>query len=166
MSTPTTTIAASAATNPSSATTSCVSAVPGKNGYVPPSACNALYSYNPSFVAAVIFTIIFGVITGVHLIQAISYRRVSSLLDRSDKMFMPADNVRSCMVEILLGHHYGCILGNMLLCPAHFRHKEPTKCCLCHRFTDSTTAGPALYVLVLATSNRKTDAILYRDQCL
>ncbi|KIM72946.1 hypothetical protein PILCRDRAFT_803227 [Piloderma croceum F 1598] len=80
MSTPTTTIAASTTTNLSSATTSCISAVPGKNGFVPPSACNALYSYNPSFAAAIIFTVISGIITGVHLIQAISYRKILLLL--------------------------------------------------------------------------------------
>jgi len=89
MSTPTPTITASTTTNASSATASCISAVPGKNGYVPPSACNALYFYNPSFAAAIVFSIIFGIITGVHLIQAISYRKVGLFLDRSDKMFMP-----------------------------------------------------------------------------
>src|ERR1700677_181516 len=78
MSTPTTTTAASATTSSSSASASCVSAVPGKNGYVPPSACNALYAYNPSFAAAVIFSVLFGVVTVTHIVQAISYRKVSS----------------------------------------------------------------------------------------
>ena len=79
MSTPTTTITASTTLSSSGATASCVSAVPGKYGYVPPTACNALYGYNPSFAAAIAFAVIFGIVTGAHLIQAVSYRRVSLL---------------------------------------------------------------------------------------
>lgn len=72
MSTPSNTIAASVTTSP---TATCVTAVPGKYGYVPPAACNSLYNYNPSLAAAAIFTVIFGIATGAHLVQAISYRK-------------------------------------------------------------------------------------------
>lgn len=65
----------SATTSP---TASCISGLtPDKNGYVPPEACNANYSYYPSFAAAVIFSVIFGLVFTVHLIQGIAYRKVS-----------------------------------------------------------------------------------------
>jgi hypothetical protein len=33
---------------------------PVSNGYVPSYSCNAIYEYEPSFAAAVVFTILFG----------------------------------------------------------------------------------------------------------
>ncbi|RYN64124.1 hypothetical protein AA0118_g4202 [Alternaria tenuissima] len=62
-------------TPPSSAaaTTQCPTAVPGPYGYVPPSSCNALYLYNPSFSAAVAFAVLFGLLTIVHILLAIPH---------------------------------------------------------------------------------------------
>ncbi|KAH8697919.1 RTA1 domain-containing protein [Talaromyces proteolyticus] len=47
---------------------------PDKNGYVPPTECNALYEYYPSFQAAVAFTVVFGALLMVHLAQAIALK--------------------------------------------------------------------------------------------
>ncbi|PQE17499.1 RTA1 domain-containing protein [Rutstroemia sp. NJR-2017a BBW] len=49
-------------------------ATPGLDGYVPADACNALWVYFPNFAAAVAFSILFGIITIVHLGQAVLYR--------------------------------------------------------------------------------------------
>ncbi|KAJ5780210.1 hypothetical protein N7457_005370 [Penicillium paradoxum] len=47
---------------------------PDKNGWVPPSECNALYLYYPSFKAAVAAAAIFGVMMIVHVVQAVMYK--------------------------------------------------------------------------------------------
>ncbi|KAL4871669.1 RTA1 like protein-domain-containing protein [Aspergillus spectabilis] len=47
---------------------------PDANGYVPPSECNALYSYYPSFGAAIAFSILFGILTITHFGQAAVHR--------------------------------------------------------------------------------------------
>jgi hypothetical protein len=60
----------------STATGSCVTVTPGKYGYVPEYACNANYNYDPSFAAALIFSIIFGVTTFYHIYQAIFYKKI------------------------------------------------------------------------------------------
>ena len=52
---------------------------PDKNGFVPPTECNALYRFYPSFAAAVIFSLLFGVVTVAHVAQAAAYRKVSLL---------------------------------------------------------------------------------------
>jgi uncharacterized membrane protein HdeD (DUF308 family) len=64
-------------TTPSSAaaTPECTTAVPGTYGHVPPSSCNALYLYNPSFTAAVAFAVLFGLLTIVHIFLAIFHRK-------------------------------------------------------------------------------------------
>ena len=49
-------------------------ATPGVDGHVPADACNALWVYFPNFAAAVAFSILFGVLTIAHLVQAIVYR--------------------------------------------------------------------------------------------
>jgi hypothetical protein len=59
----------------STATPSCVTAIPGPNGYVPVTACNAQWSYSPSFAAAITFSILFGILTLAHLTLAITYRK-------------------------------------------------------------------------------------------
>lgn len=59
-----------------SATTPCVTATPAKYGYVPPDACNANYLYYPSFAAAIIFSVIFGIFLVIHCMQAFIYRKV------------------------------------------------------------------------------------------
>jgi hypothetical protein len=68
-------VISSTATSTASATASCISVTPDKNGYVPEWACNANYNYYPSFIAALIFTIIFGLTTSIHLYQAFAYKK-------------------------------------------------------------------------------------------
>ncbi|KAL2074073.1 hypothetical protein VTL71DRAFT_7851 [Oculimacula yallundae] len=56
-------------------TPTCVQTIkPDKNGHVPPGTCNALWSYYPSFIAAVVTAAIFGVITIVHVGEAIYFK--------------------------------------------------------------------------------------------
>lgn len=43
---------------------------PDANGYLPPGTCGALYNYYPSFVAALVTTVLFAVLTIVHVWQA------------------------------------------------------------------------------------------------
>ncbi|EFE39143.1 hypothetical protein TRV_06190 [Trichophyton verrucosum HKI 0517] len=47
---------------------------PDKNGWVPPSECNALYLYYPSFGAAIAFSVLFGAVMIVHFVQATIYK--------------------------------------------------------------------------------------------
>jgi hypothetical protein len=49
-------------------------ATPGLDGYVPAEACNAMWAYFPNFAAAIAFSVLFGILTVVHLCQAIVYR--------------------------------------------------------------------------------------------
>jgi hypothetical protein len=51
--------------------------VPDKNGYVPPGTCGSNFAYYPSFVAAVATTIVFGVLTGIHIFLAAKWKAVS-----------------------------------------------------------------------------------------
>lgn len=62
-------------TSTSTASPTCVSVVPDKNGYVPEYACGANYSYYPSFGAAVFFAVAFGITTILHTFQAYRYRK-------------------------------------------------------------------------------------------
>lgn len=75
MATPTPTTFPSLTTSTSTATPSCVTFTPGLHGYVPPEACNAQWSYSPSFTAAIAFSVIFGILTAAHLTLAISHRK-------------------------------------------------------------------------------------------
>ncbi|KAF8194801.1 RTA1 like protein-domain-containing protein [Mycena galopus ATCC 62051] len=45
--------------------------IPDKNGFVPPGTCHALYDFYPSFAAAVLFSILFGVVMALHIAQAV-----------------------------------------------------------------------------------------------
>ena len=67
---------ASTVTSTSTATPSCISVTPDKNGYVPEWACNANYNYYPSFAAALIFTILFGITTLLHIYQAFTHKKL------------------------------------------------------------------------------------------
>jgi hypothetical protein len=54
----------------------CTTATPGKYGRVDDySACNAYYTYNPSFEAAILFTILFGILTIAHISQGFWYKK-------------------------------------------------------------------------------------------
>lgn len=69
-------------TSPSPAQTNelledCVTAVPGKHGNVPITACNSYYNFNPEFAPAVAMAVLFGLVTASQLVQAIVHRKVS-----------------------------------------------------------------------------------------
>ncbi|KAK2026641.1 RTA1 domain-containing protein [Colletotrichum zoysiae] len=48
---------------------------PDSNGYVPPGECGAIWNYYPSFVAAVVFTGLFALLTAVHIWQAARHKK-------------------------------------------------------------------------------------------
>ncbi|KAJ7735329.1 RTA1 like protein-domain-containing protein [Mycena metata] len=48
--------------------------IPDKNGFVPPGTCHALYDFYPSFAAAVLFSVLFGVVMALHIAQAVKYK--------------------------------------------------------------------------------------------
>ncbi|KAI9034939.1 RTA1 domain-containing protein [Aspergillus affinis] len=68
--TPTTATSASATASPT-----CIDIAPGKNGYLPPEACGSLLFYEPSFGAAILFAVLFGLTTLAHIIQAFVYNK-------------------------------------------------------------------------------------------
>jgi hypothetical protein len=47
---------------------------PDRYGWVPASECNALYLYYPSFGVAIAASVIFGILTMAHVVQAIMYK--------------------------------------------------------------------------------------------
>lgn len=53
----------------------CITATPGPNGNVPVDSCNSYYNYDPQFAPAVAVTVIFGLLTVVHIIEAFIYRK-------------------------------------------------------------------------------------------
>ncbi|KAI1454697.1 RTA1 like protein-domain-containing protein [Annulohypoxylon moriforme] len=53
----------------------CITATPGPNGNVPVDACNSYYNFNPQFAPAVAVAVIFGVLTGAHIVEAIIFRK-------------------------------------------------------------------------------------------
>ncbi|KAK0648568.1 RTA1 like protein-domain-containing protein [Cercophora newfieldiana] len=53
----------------------CTTAIPDNNGYVPPTACNANYGFYPSFEWNLVFAVLFGLTTLVHLGQMFKYRK-------------------------------------------------------------------------------------------
>ncbi|KAJ5579648.1 uncharacterized protein N7459_005633 [Penicillium hispanicum] len=71
----TTTMASATTTASSTASATCVNVAPGKNGYLPPESCDAILYYVPSFAAAVLFCVLYGLTTGVHIGQAIVYKK-------------------------------------------------------------------------------------------
>lgn len=56
----------------------CVYVEPGPNGNVPITACNSYYNYDPQFAPAVAVAVIFGVLTGIHVVEAFIYKKVSA----------------------------------------------------------------------------------------
>ncbi|ODA75837.1 hypothetical protein RJ55_08659 [Drechmeria coniospora] len=51
---------------------------PGKDGYLPPGTCGALWNYFPSFAAAVAFAVLFAVLLVAHVGQALHHRSAFS----------------------------------------------------------------------------------------
>ena len=58
-----------------SAASACITATPGKNGYVPIDDCRAIWPYSPSFAAAILFVVLFGMSNIIHIFQAFTYRK-------------------------------------------------------------------------------------------
>ncbi len=54
----------------------CVYATPGPNGHVDFDACNAYYNYDPQFAPAVAVAVIFGILTAVHVFEAVAFKKV------------------------------------------------------------------------------------------
>lgn len=57
--------------------TDCTTAIPGAKGNVPIDACNSYYNYDPAFAPAVAVAVIFGVLTALHIVEAVIFRKVS-----------------------------------------------------------------------------------------
>jgi hypothetical protein len=76
---PTATTLPASATATSIAPTTCISVAPGKDGYLPPESCDALLYYVPSFAAAILFCVLYGLTTIMHFVQAIIYKKVRSI---------------------------------------------------------------------------------------
>ena len=53
----------------------CATYSPDANGYVPNDDCRSLWSYYPSFAAALVFALLFGMSNVIHILQAIRYRK-------------------------------------------------------------------------------------------
>ncbi|KDR72280.1 hypothetical protein GALMADRAFT_126499 [Galerina marginata CBS 339.88] len=70
-----TSVVSASATSSASATPSCITAVPDRNGHVPIDDCRALYAYYPSFAAAIVFSVIFGISLCLHVFQAFTWRK-------------------------------------------------------------------------------------------
>lgn len=76
---PTTTTHAAASATSNGAFPACTTAVPGKYGQVPLDACNSSYNAIPEFIPAVVVSVIFGTLTLIHIIEAVVYKKVSSV---------------------------------------------------------------------------------------
>lgn len=64
-------------TTTASASATCTTAIPDKNGHVDPSACNAIYEYYPSFAAAILFSGLLLAAVILHIFQAAKFKKVS-----------------------------------------------------------------------------------------
>ncbi|KAK5655742.1 hypothetical protein OQA88_5279 [Cercophora sp. LCS_1] len=53
----------------------CTSAIPDRNGYVPPDACNSNYGFYPSWEWNLVFAVFFGLTTLIHAVQMFVYRK-------------------------------------------------------------------------------------------
>ncbi|XWW99349.1 hypothetical protein V2A60_007358 [Cordyceps javanica] len=67
------------ATTAASPVPSCTTAVPDKNGHVPPESCNANYGFYPKWEDNCVFAALFGLVTVAHLTQSIVYKKVCKL---------------------------------------------------------------------------------------
>lgn len=54
----------------------CEYATPGVNGNVPVTACNSYYNYDPQFAPAVAVAVIFGILTAIHIFEAVAFKKV------------------------------------------------------------------------------------------
>jgi hypothetical protein len=119
----------------------CVQTItPDQNGYVPPGTCNSLWDYYPSFVAAAIFAVIFGVLTLAHIGQAIAYKKV-----RQPNVSIPSSRPNRIVV-ILLGSNNGCRLGNGCIHLSHHQYSLPAKHGRLSGLSNLHSTCPPLYV--------------------
>ncbi|KAK9318815.1 RTA1 like protein-domain-containing protein [Lipomyces orientalis] len=58
-----------------SAVATCTNPKPGKNGYLPPDACDVILLYVPSFGAAILFPVLFGLTLICHGVQGFMYKK-------------------------------------------------------------------------------------------
>jgi hypothetical protein len=70
----TSTISTSTVSAAITATATCITATPDKNGHVPPDDCRNIWFYYPSIAAAIVVSILFGISTVIHIVQARHYR--------------------------------------------------------------------------------------------
>ncbi|KAA8651149.1 hypothetical protein EYZ11_009425 [Aspergillus tanneri] len=87
----------------SSSTTSptCTTPKPGKNGYLPPEACDVILYYVPSFAAAGLFCVLFGVSMIWHGVQGFMYKKVESM--RTLTLMDSADSMQTYTWVIVMG---------------------------------------------------------------
>jgi hypothetical protein len=136
------TLSSTASSTISSATATCTTAIPGKNGYVDPSACNALYEYYPSFGAAILFSFLFGVVTILHIYLAANFRKVfvhPAINRRTLELILPTD--------ILLGDYNGLYLGNGFFHPSNNFYASSNKYQLLHLLFSPRPTCSTPYVL-------------------
>lgn len=117
----------------------CTTAVPDQYGHVPFDSCNSNYSYDPSFTAELAVAVIFGILTLIHLVLAILFKKVASLVF----CFLLAMLTPS---EILLGPHHGFRMGNSRLRLPHCRFSSSTGTDIRHRRPTVLPPRAALYV--------------------
>ncbi|KAL4744507.1 hypothetical protein BDW72DRAFT_188365 [Aspergillus terricola var. indicus] len=56
-------------------TPTCLPIPPKENGYVPPGGCGNIHMYEASFAAPVLFSVLFGLTTIFHIVQAIMFKK-------------------------------------------------------------------------------------------
>ncbi|KAM0149967.1 hypothetical protein ACHAQE_008779 [Botrytis cinerea] len=108
--------------------------VPDENGYLPPGTCNALYDYYPSSTSAVAFAGIFGVLTLIHIIQALFYKKaysffiisasiwgLTAFILRIESTYNQQDNALELMSSIfaltispMINAYYFILLGHII----------------------------------------------------
>ncbi|PLB46365.1 hypothetical protein P170DRAFT_477246 [Aspergillus steynii IBT 23096] len=71
----TTTVSPTTASPLSTAIPTCTTPKPGKNGYLPPEACDVILYYVPSFGAAVFFCVLYGLLMIAHIVQGFMYKK-------------------------------------------------------------------------------------------
>lgn len=70
------TITATPTATSDSPSATCNTAVPDRYGHVPIDACNAYYSFYPSFAGNAVFAVLFGLTMLAHLGEAIHFKKV------------------------------------------------------------------------------------------
>ncbi|KAL6233546.1 hypothetical protein BDW75DRAFT_241942 [Aspergillus navahoensis] len=70
-----TTTTVASATSLSAGTTTCIPMTPNKVGYVPYGACGNILPYEANFAAPVLFSVLFGLTTLAHIVQAFVYKK-------------------------------------------------------------------------------------------